>query len=459
MVSLLDKHFTAPRINLESLARRIGATLTETREIAKRYGYVAEGYKHATKPKQGHLITSYTPGVPLHRQFFVWLQAKCDRDNLRLMIIPTSPISRSDDWIDAEAQQYLSWDKTTLEFSLIAGHMQFNPQIVRPSAGMASFGDGRSLVLASPRQIMKQLPTLVGYAPATQILTTGSCNDWGQFSPKTLQQIKAHHHFRCGFVVVGADGQQMRQVHATQEGRFTDLGVDELGHFSPAKGVVWGDLHAAQVDQAALSWAIDKTLQLQAPIIVGHDTFDGGTCNRHEARSANRFSLFNCVAEEVEHHNTLLQQIEAKTGAKFVLPYSNHTAFLDTWCNNSLPVSLHRADYELFYRVLAHGSQSVLYGNHIPPGGRYSLGRFSVGEHGHVGTNGSRGGIVQFANYGHRMITGHAHTPESLNGAEIVGCLCEKVQGYNKIGGSTWRHSIASVDKYSKVQHIIKEFS
>lgn len=462
MASLIDKFFEQDRINLESIARKLQISLGESRSLAVKYGYEPIRYKHAirkTSVSKGYLVTSYTPGVPLHQQFWEHLKFKCLNDNLMLVVVPTAPALQKEDWIDTEVQQHLNYDANWLERCLVAGHMQFSPLVARPSNGMASFGDGRSIVLASPRQITKQLPTLIGYSPATQILTTGSCNDWSQYQPRSLAQIKAHHHYRLGFVIVGESGQQMRQIHATKAGEFTDLGIDHQGVYRPVQGVVWGDLHAAQINPAAVEWATRLTSELKAPLIVGHDTFDGQTCNRHDLRASNRFSQFSTVSAEVEHHNIMLKAIEQATGSKFILPFSNHTAFLDTWCNNIVPIALCKSDLNLFTKVIQEGSQSVMYGRHLAPGGRHDIGRFNVGEHGHAGINGARGGILSHAQYGHRMVTGHTHTPESYNGAEIVGCLCELQQGYNRIGGSTWRHSIGAIDCYNKFQHLIKEFA
>lgn len=448
--------FVKKRINLESVARQLGTTLTRARELALEKGYRRSGYKHAYK-SGGYLVTSYTPGVPLHDQFFANLKAKAAREGRQIVVIPTNPIRKSEDWVPEEVAEYISREKLVEGSTQIAGHLQFSPQVARPFAGMAAFTDGLSLVLASPRQVIKQMPNLPGYSTPAQILTTGGCNDWANWQPTSLSQHKAKHHFRLGFVVV--DGTTIRQVHATKKGEFTDLSVDHNGKYSKSLAVVWGDLHAAQVDQEALDWAIGLTKELGAPTIIGHDTFDGQSCNRHDVRISRRLDQFHTVSEEVDHHNRLLREIEALTNAQFVLPFSNHTAFLDTWVNNTSPIQLHKSDLEVYHRVLVEGSQSVLYGQHIAPGGLHEIGGFSLGNHGHIGNNGARGGITGFAALGHRSVHGHTHSPESLDGHEIVGCLCKKVQGYNAIGGSTWRHSIGSINCYNKFQHIIREFS
>jgi hypothetical protein len=448
--------FTKQRINLESIARQLGVTLTKARELATQKGYRRSGYKHAEKAG-GYIVTAYTPGVPVHEQFLQYLQEKAKREGRQLIVVPTSPIKKSEDYVPDVVAQLVSRDKLVEGRTQIAAHLQFSPQVARPFTGMAAFTDGLSLVLASPRQVIKQIPTLVGYSNPAQVLTTGGCNDWSSWEPTSLPQHKSKHHFRLGFVVV--DGNTIRQVHASKKGEFTDLSVDHEGKYSKALAVVWGDLHAAQVDQEALDWAVLLTKELGAPIIVGHDTFDGQTCNRHDVRASRRLDQFHTVSEEVDHHNKMLQEIENLTNAHFKLPFSNHTAFLDTWCNNTSPTQLHQSDLEIYHQVLTKGSQSVLYGQHIAPGGLYNIGGISCGSHGHIGNNGARGSINGFSALGHRSAHGHTHTPESFNGHEVVGCLAKKQQGYNMIGGSTWRHSIGSINKYGKFQHLIKDFS
>jgi hypothetical protein len=404
-----------------------------------------------------YIVTSYTPGIPVHEQFLSYLKSKSTREGSQIIMIPTKPVARSDNWFDSATNGYLTRDVLVSGTWVIAGNIQVNPTAAKPCAGLSSLYGGKSLIVASPRQTITQVPTLIGAAPPCQLISTGGCNDWSGHTPSSLAGIKSAHHFRLGFVVL--DGTAIRQIHATKKGEFTDLNIDHKGRFSPASAIVWGDLHAACLDTDAVNFAVDATIASKAKVIIGHDTFDGQTCNHHAVRYTDRFSRFDSIEEEVTHHNELLQDLEQMTRAKFVMPFSNHSAFLDRWATETAPILLRKNDLELYQQVLAKGSLSILYGQHVPLGSRYAVEGVDLSQHGDKGGNGGRGSLAQFADMGLKNITGHSHNPATYNGAASVGCLCEIQQPYSIGGLSSWRHSVATVNKYGKIQHIILEFT
>ena len=71
----------------------------------------------------------------------------------------------------------------------------------------------------------------------------------------------------------------------------------------------------------------------------------------------------------------------------------------------------------------------------------YKIGGVELGMHGHLGSNGSRGGSPanMEMSYG-KVVYGHRHTAEILRDAYCVGTSTHLTLGYNK-GSSSWTHT------------------
>jgi hypothetical protein len=78
---------------------------------------------------------------------------------------------------------------------------------------------------------------------------------------------------------------------------------------------------------------------------------------------------------------------------------------------------------------------------------------FEVGVHGDVGSNGSRGSLVQFRRLNTKIIVGHYHKPERKEGALSVGTSTKLRVGYN-IGPSSWLQSHIIIHEDGRAQHI-----
>jgi len=84
----------------------------------------------------------------------------------------------------------------------------------------------------------------------------------------------------------------------------------------------------------------------------------------------------------------------------------------------------------------------------------YKINGWEVGQHGHLGVNGSRGNINQFRRLNTKIITAHAHSPERKDGAVQVGTYTKLKMDYN-VGPSSWMHCGAIIHENGKVQQIL----
>ena len=83
----------------------------------------------------------------------------------------------------------------------------------------------------------------------------------------------------------------------------------------------------------------------------------------------------------------------------------------------------------------------------------YKILEWEVGQHGDVGSNGSRGSLLQFRKLNTKIIVGHYHSPGRKDGALAVGTSTHMRVGYN-MGPSSWLQSHVIIHENGKAQHI-----
>ena len=83
----------------------------------------------------------------------------------------------------------------------------------------------------------------------------------------------------------------------------------------------------------------------------------------------------------------------------------------------------------------------------------YKVNGWELGQHGDVGSGGSRGSLQQFRKLNTKIIVGHYHSPGRLDGALAVGTSSGLRVGYN-LGPSGWLQSHVIIHKDGKAQHI-----
>lgn len=88
-----------------------------------------------------------------------------------------------------------------------------------------------------------------------------------------------------------------------------------------------------------------------------------------------------------------------------------------------------------------------------------SFSRFGIeySFHGYKGPNGSRGSTKGFANIGAKVVKGHSHGAEIVDGARSVGTTSKMNMGYNadSPSGWTWTHDITYANGKQTLIHCI----
>lgn len=383
-----------------------------------------------------------------------------------------------------EKEKKLCWHKDVIPYLdanrhrihenlCVLSDIKTQPTATTPLSGFNSITGLESCILGHPRMHLKSLPVLDGY-PSKIILTTGAVSLENYTDTKAGKKGEFHHTY--GFVIVELDGEDfhIRQVASDLSGDFYDLKYfvqdGEVKEHSGAEAIVFGDLHITETDQNVLDVSIEMAdiLNCKENIIL-HDVFNGTSINHHESKQP-----FLLLKREDDGSDDLFDELNQVVAFfnkydqyKFKVVKSNHDIFLDRWLNeNDWRKNRNKRIYlELASKMMddteMKGALSLfLKMSNVQ--NAYCLGEneslriidWECGIHGHLGNNGSRGGIIQFKNMNTKNITGHSHSPAREDGSVVVGTLTHKRVGYNN-GLSSWLNANAIIYPNGKTGLVI----
>lgn len=349
--------------------------------------------------------------------------------------------------------------------------VKIQPTASTPLSGLNSMTGLESCIVGHPRVHLKSLPILDGY-PHKLLLTTGSVSLENYTDTKAGKKGEFHHTF--GFVIVEVDGDSfhIRQVQCEDDGSFYDLKFfvsdGEIMLHSGAEAIVFGDLHLGETNKKVLDVSFDLANYLKCDNIIVHDVFNGHSISHHE-----RNQPFQLLKREDDGSNSLGLELNDMKNFfnwykhyNFVMVRSNHDEFLDRWLNDvDWRKSLNKREYIHLSNLLMNDKDC----NGVIPmflkeagvenvtclgiDDSYRVQEWECGMHGHIGSNGSRGGVIQFKNLNTKNVTGHTHTPCREDGHSSVGTLTHLRVGYNK-GASSWMNSNFVIYPNGKGHHV-----
>lgn len=394
----------------------------------------------------------------------------------------------------------------------IMSDIKTQPTATNPMSSFESISGENSCIFGHPKIQMRTIPVLDNARPK-MMMTTGACTVPNYTDTKSGKKGEFHHSM--GFVVVEIKDKNTffaRQVSANDNGDFEDLyyrtsfkgtfkmkkyldlkqkfmnntyiydevqGESIVERIDSIDACILGDLHYGKHDQEVLDATHEMLGNLEPEHVVLHDVFDGYSISHHEMGDA--FAQF---AKEVQGTNDLRKEVnELLDGLeqfdkykKVVIVRSNHDDFLDRWLKNGdwkkQPTPKNSLCYMEYSQILLEQYANSQDGSgvmgviphlinerypHFKCLNRkegYRVGPWELGYHGDVGSNGSRGSILQFRKLNTKVVVGHYHSPSRYDGALAVGTSTKLKVGYNEGGASSWLQSHVIIHKSGKAQHI-----
>lgn len=444
--------------------------------------------KKFDKKKKRFIITWAQNDTPVHEAFVSNIEAYANFIDADIHVIagryknPTSVFTDADyDTWAPRIEKYLDANRHEVHKHMwIMSDVKIQPTAVDPMTGLQGMSGINSCVFGSPKVHMETIPVLEGNMPKL-MMTTGSCTVKNYTDSKSGKKGEFHH--TLGFVVIEIKDKTTffaRQVTATDDGDFHDLyyktyydpetGESSVSKINTVSAAILGDLHYGQHDERVIKKTLDMFQIIKPENVVLHDVFDGLSINHHESKDP-----FIQYQREMDGTNSLRREIDSMLdGLKDFSDYnvtivrSNHDDFLDRWLKgtdwrkaSTLKNSLEYMEYSalLLKGEAPNGVIPYLINKKYPSfrtlgrSDSFVINGWELGQHGDIGSNGSRGSLLQFRKLNTKIVVGHYHSPGRRDGALAVGTSTKLRVNYN-LGPSGWLQSHVIVHADGKAQHI-----
>lgn len=427
------------------------------------------------------VITSCQNNVPVNVDFIESLNNYCVKNSAKLLIIPI--LYRPDDFVTVQYNIPEHIPHTLVRNKLgihnevyVMGQFNFIPTTVNPLQGLESLSKGDTLIVPSPQLRMKSLGVSASRHPAI-LHTTGAISYPEYASSKVGEKAKFNHTFAAVLVEVDSDNDfHIRVLNADTDGVFIDLGivyrpVMRLGEFVNPEALVTGDEHAIVADPSVelATYISDASIvkTLKPKYVVRHDVLDCLSINHHTQKDNIKnvgkhiFGINKIEEELAETVDYILRTSNAGVEFTNIIVASNHVDHLTKWfAEVDIKQQPQNALFyhKYMYEIIKSMEQTATGIKHINPFEKFCkdvgvrnirflqrdesflVGDVELSHHGDKGTNGSCGGINQFANLSDKMVIGHSHTPGIVFGAYQVGTSSKLKLDYTS-GISSWDHA------------------
>jgi hypothetical protein len=439
------------------------------------------------KTKKRFIITWAQNNTEVHKGLFDNIKAYADYIDADIHVIagryknPTSLTEdKPEDVWSSELVPYLDASRHDIhKYLAIMSDFKIQPTATNPMSGLQGVSGINSCIFGAPKVQKEMISVLEGNKPK-MMLTTGSVTKMNYTDSKSGKKGEFHHTY--GFVVVEIKDKEIfyvRQVTADDKnGNFTDLyyRVENglVNKIDKLAAIVFGDIHYGHHDQDVIDTTHEMLKAIKPEHVILHDVFDGNSISHHEMKDpfmqyAKEVKNTNSVENEI---NNMLNGLESFRDYKnVVIVRSNHDDFLDRWLKNEdwkkQPTSKNSLVYMEYSTMLLkqyandniRGVIPEIINNRFPNfitlkrNASYKVKNWELGQHGDVGSNGSRGSLNQFRTLNTKIVVGHYHSPGRKDGALAVGTSTTLRVGYN-IGPSSWLQSHVIIHEDGKAQHI-----
>ena len=305
---------------------------------------------------------------------------------------------------------------------------------------------GTSIIFPHTKQRLKAVPKDLGWRMPRLILTTGSCT-LPNYNRSNRRGRKADRDHEQGFLVVDVLNDDLylpRLVPAQKDGTFIDMGIkySEKYGISKAKtsALILGDLHVPRHDRIVMEANHEMMDFFKPAELYIHDLFDGISVSPHTlddeiTRMLQAEEGSDILEHELQQCYEVLVDLSHRMGnRKIKVVASNHDDFFRRW----LAKGAYRNDYRnarFAHKVLSKLQKgdwplkvAIEQINKIPKNVEFLTltsdcrpWGYECGAHGHLGINGSKGSLRSLSTSYGKVIIGHVHQLEVMNGSISVG--------------------------------------
>jgi len=151
-----------------------------------------------------------------------------------------------------------------------------------------------------------------------------------------------------------------------------------------------------------------------------------------------------------------------------VIVRSNHDDFIDRWLKDTdwrkTVTPKNSLEYMQYSAAILSGqapngvipyliNQKFPHFKTLGRNDSYLVKGWELGQHGDIGSSGTRGSLLQLRKLNTKIVVGHYHAPGRKDGALSVGTSTKLRLNYN-LGASSWLQSHVIIHQDGKAQHI-----
>lgn len=457
--------------------------------------------QRATVAGKKFLVTSAQNNTHVHAEFLAALEFYAAQIGAQIIVFPfvynknafqNGGEGHDDIWYDEAIKPYMLKESVWLGDTQKVAAMAYNilPTVKFPLTGIKeALGVAEAMIIPHATIAHENVAVLGAQfgAVVPGLYTTGAVTQRNYINMAAGNKAENRHNFGALIVEFNDMGAfWIRQIETDETGEFQDMrnsvafgvnnGKCEWNIADTNISVInYGDIHAEKLDTnlADTLWNSnggfgDNLLNYLKPRYqMMHDILDFSSLNHHNRDNPHHNTQVHLAGGTVEGDIKMVADVLAQVERSFcqtVVVRSNHDDALDRWLKDvKYDPRKDPANAKIYYRLQVAAINAYEGGqgfdalpialrmlheyNDVPlvnalflkASESFKVGSVELGEHGHSGTNGSRGNPKQFA--AQKMTTGHTHTSSIYGGCYTAGVTGKLAMGYNETGASSWVQS------------------
>lgn len=424
------------------------------------------------KNNSSFIVTSCCNNSKLEIEFLQALENFVEHNaGCQLLIVPVryknlSAMEHNEgyEW-PSQIYKYALLEDLHLNDSLVVSGLRLQATAVNPLSGLHANSGVKSAIYGHPQLAMELVPTPKSELPK-MMHTTGALNKPSYSSTKAGGKATFHHSISAVYVKIVGDKFYPIQLCWDGQGFYyldeywTKYGVTSDNSCS---AIVLKDLHEKHADDYITQATENLKKKVNPTTLIWHDIYDHYSQSYHHdlmTRIKIARDHDHLVGDEVRSCISFIQRYGE--GYKNVIVESNHHDHLDKWvCEYNPKHDPHNAEfYSQVFNQMINSETSALQSSFdhyagddvdyefISPNEPYWIESIDVSQHGHRGTNGTKGTPRGFARTHHKTVIGDKHTPQIEKGCWTVGVWNTDLE-YAK-GLSSWLSADCIIYKNGK---------
>lgn len=435
-----------------------------------------QGLSEQFKDTKVFIVTTAVAHKQVDQNLYASIKQYLQRRNGRLIVVASDDVAsrnRSSWGLTVDnilKDEFFVAQEFRLNSNLFISDIKVSAKQILPTTGLSRIGQTNgSYIFASPKQMLEFVATSPQEKHPKAIMTTGAITkaDYSQdrWMSQRTSYIATHDHVMGGIIVEIVDDKffHFRHFQANHDGEFVDLGNRYFPDGSVEKVTTHlysGDWHSGSVDPQARIATEKLCKQVAVENFFVGDFFDGYAISHHHInqplkRTIKSINNTDDLVAELRAGGQDANDILKWITGDLVMIRGNHDEVLEKYLNSGNYNKDFRNQYVALglAQAMIRGENVIskayqLYGDitdferivWLDRDDQFKIAHVECGQHGDLGSNGTKGSLLSLEKAYGNCIVGHAHSGAIMRGVFRVGTMTLLSLEYNK-GPSSWTHT------------------